>query len=94
MTADGLTGRLAWLLDRTAVLCLGVGVGLAIGLAFAAGLQGPAPAVNPPATADATPPQGPQTPPQGPQTLPNGLANPTESLTGTALTLPLTSTQE
>ena len=101
MTADGLTGRVAWLLDRTAVLCLGVGVGIAIGLAFAASLQSPAPASNPSGIAASTRPQGSETRPQGSETrpqgsetLPNGLANPTESLTGTALSLPLTSTQE
>ena len=70
MTTDGGTGKAWWLLDRTAVLFLGVGI--AIGMAFAPGLQGPATASRPPANP----------------------ATPAPMTTGTALALPLTSTQE
>ena len=72
MTTDGGTGKAWWLLDRTAVLFLGVGVGIAIGMAFAPGLQGPATASRPPVNP----------------------ATPAPMTTGTALAMPLTSTQE
>jgi hypothetical protein len=72
MTTDGGTGKAWWLLDRTAVLFLGVAVGIAIGLAFAPGLQGPATASRPPANP----------------------AAPALTTSGTALAMPLTSTQE
>lgn len=42
MTADAVTGKMGFLLDRTVVLFLGVAVGIAIGLAFASGFSAPA----------------------------------------------------
>lgn len=52
MTADAVTGKMGFLLDRTAVLFLGVAVGVAIGLAFASGTL--MPAAPAPATAAST----------------------------------------
>jgi hypothetical protein len=61
MTADGATGKVWWLLDRTAVLFLGVAVGIAIGLAFAPDVQGPA-TVSIRAATPAQPPVTPASP--------------------------------
>ena len=80
MTTDGGTRKAWWILDRTAVLFLGVGVGIAIGMAVAPGLQGPATAARPPGN------------PAAPGTEPP--ATPTSISTGNVLALPLTSTQE
>lgn len=80
MTTDGGTAKAWWMLDRTAVLFLGVGVGIAIGMAFGSGWQGPATASRPPATPAASGSNAPATP--APMT------------SGSVLALPLTSTQE
>ena len=58
MTADAVMGKLRFFLDRTAVLFLGVAVGIAIGLAFAPGLIATPPPVEP-ATKPAPPPPNP-----------------------------------
>ena len=80
MTADGDTGKAWWLLDRTALLFLGVAVGIAIGLAFARDLQ---------ALGDTGPPAATST-----GLLPEAPGAPMSPAVGTPLAMPLTSTQE
>ncbi len=92
MTTDGgtsgTTGGARWLLDRTAVLFLGVGVGIAIGMAFAPGWQGPATASRPSVNAAAFGNKAAATSSTTPSVTPTPIS------TGTVLSLPLTSTQE